>query len=89
MASSAQFIPYVVDTYHDPGYVGGEHRLVVELTAQDATASGVAEVIKTGSGAVQAQDAATSATTRSCAAAARGARGRRRARAARTSGSGT
>ena len=64
MASSAQFIPYVVDTYHDPGYVGGEHRLVVELTAQDASASGVGEVTSVAIANVQAQDATTSATTK-------------------------
>jgi len=64
LASSAQFIPYVDDTYHAPGYVGGEHRLVVELTAQDATVSAAVEITKKGSGAVQAQDATTSATTK-------------------------
>ena len=61
MASSAQFIPYVVDTYHDPGYVGGEHRLVVELVAQEASVNATVEITKKGSGAVQAQDATVSA----------------------------
>ena len=61
MASSAQFIPYVADTYHDPGYVGGEHRLVVELVAQDASVNATVEITKKGSGAVQAQDTNVSA----------------------------
>ena len=64
MASSAQFIPYVDDTYHAPGYVGGEHRLVVEIVAQDATVSAAVEITKKGSGAVQAQDVSVSATTK-------------------------
>jgi len=63
LASSAQFIPYVDDTYHDPGYVGGEHRLVVELVAQDASVSGVAEVTKTGTGTLQAQNSSVVGTT--------------------------